>query len=131
MKNIRTKKNIEYISEGWAGDLLTKYKKQFNIFFAKLKKQFAFNDSAREIIADYIRTGELTKEEAQQLKIIVRDTLKLVGLGVIALNPLPGGTLLLIFIINSAKRLGIDIIPSQFINHDLQTLETEPVLIPN
>lgn len=114
--------------EGWAGDLLNKYKKQFREFFAKLKKQFAFNDSAREIIADYIRTGELTKEEAQQLKTIVRDTLKLVGLGVVALNPLPGGTLLLLFIINSAKRLGIDIIPSQFVKD-----EAEPAsqMIPN
>lgn len=118
MKNIRTKENIQKITEGWAGDLLTKYKTQFKDFFVKLKKQFAFNDSAREIIADYIRTGDLTKEEAQQLKIIVRDTLKLVGLGVVALNPLPGGTLLLLFIINSAKRLGIDIVPSQFVKEN-------------
>lgn len=107
-----TKKEINIISEGWTNRTLGKYKKQFKDFFIKLKNQFKHNKQLRDIVLVYLRSGTLTKEQSEILKEIIYDNLKMAGLGGITL--LPGGSLLMVFLIKSAKKLGIDIIPSQF-----------------
>jgi hypothetical protein len=106
------KEEIYKISEGWTGNLLKKYKVQFKDFFIKLKEQFKHNVKLRDIYLAYNKSGMLTSEQASILKEIVSDNLKMVGLGGIAM--LPGGSLLMIFLIKSAKKFGIDIIPSKF-----------------
>jgi len=116
-KNLLSKKLLQLIKEGWNNDILNKYKKQFNEFFIKLKEQFEYNSKANTILLNYLKTGTITKDETVELKTIITDTLKMVGLGSIALLPIPGGTLLMLYLINSAKKLGIDIIPSKFNNN--------------
>jgi len=105
---------IILVKEGWANNLLTKYKDKFVEFFKKLKHQFEYNATARDILREYIKTGSITKEDSKELKTISTDLLKMVGLSSIALIPIPGGILLMLFLINSAKNVGIDLIPSHF-----------------
>lgn len=106
------KENILKIKAGLGINLLLKYKEEFSEFFTKLKKQFEYNDDAREILKNYYNTKNISSEDSKKLKQITSDTLKLVGLSSIVI--LPGGSLLLYFLINSAKKLNINIIPSQF-----------------
>lgn len=110
------------IKEGWVVDLMNKFKDQFKQFFIKLKHQFEYNVQANKILATWAKTGHISKEQADELKTISVDTLKMVGLGGIALMPIPGGTMLMIFLVNSAKYVGIDLIPSHFeVNQDKET----------
>lgn len=102
------------LSKSWSGRLMTKHKKNFVLFFEKLKKQFAYNDEIRSIIIKYGKTKSLTPEESAKVKTIVTDTLKMVGIGSLFAIPIPGSTFIMIFLMNSAKKLGIDLIPSQF-----------------
>lgn len=105
---------VNIIKEGWATGLLTKYKDNFNEFFTKLKHQFQYNAKAKAILSGYITTGAITKADVAELKTMSTDLLKMVGLGAIAVMPIPGGILLMLFLINSAKHIGIDLIPSHF-----------------
>ncbi len=102
------------INETWGSDLLNKFKDQFKVFFTKLKHQFEYNSKANKILGSWAKTGNISKEDADELKTITIDTLKMAGLGSIAIMPIPGGTLLMVFLINSAKHLGINLLPSQF-----------------
>lgn len=108
------RKDIILLKEGWSLDLLNKYKSKFTDFFKKLKNQIEFNNQLGSIFIKYSKGIQLTPEELSQVKLIATDTMKLIGLGSIALSPIPGGTILMLFLINSAKKLGIDLIPSHF-----------------
>jgi len=114
------KDKVLKLANGWSSNLITKYNKQFKDFFIKLKNQLEFNDDAREILIHYTKNGSITKEDAKKLKEISKDTLKLVGLGSLIILPIPGSTLLMIFLINSAKKVGIDLIPSKFKNKETE-----------
>jgi len=114
------KDKVLKLANGWSSNLITKYNKQFKDFFIKLKNQLEFNDDAREILIHYTKNGSITKEDAKKLKQISKDTLKLVGLGSLIILPIPGSTLLMIFLINSAKKVGIDLIPSKFKNKETE-----------
>lgn len=102
------------VEKTWNSGILNKYKLKFVEFFDKLKNQFKHNQQSRQILKDYINNGSITKEQAELLKQITVDNLKLVGLGSLAILPIPGGTLLMILLVNSAKKIGINLIPSQF-----------------
>jgi ribosomal protein S18 acetylase RimI-like enzyme len=108
------REQINVIKEGWTTSLLLKYKEKFVEFFTKLKHQFEYNATARTILKEYITTGAISKADALELKNMAADLLKMVGLGSIV--ALPGGMLLMLFLVNSAKHLGIDLIPSHFEN---------------
>jgi len=108
------REQINLIKEGWATNLLSKYNDKFKEFFLKLKHQFQYNAKARTILSTYITTGNISKNDVSELKTISTDLLKMVGLGSIALLPIPGGVLLMMFLINSAKQVGIDLVPSHF-----------------
>ncbi len=114
------KDKVLKLTNGWSSNLITKYNKQFKDFFIKLKNQLEFNDDAREILMHYTKNGSITKEDAKKLKEISKDTLKLVGLGSLIILPIPGSTLLMIFLINSAKKVGVDLIPSKFKNKEIE-----------
>ena len=114
------KDKVLKLTNGWSSNLITKYNKQFKDFFIKLKNQLEFNDDVREILIHYTKNGSITKEDAKKLKEISKDTLKLVGLGSLIILPIPGSTLLMIFLINSAKKVGVDLIPSKFKNKEIE-----------
>lgn len=105
---------LHKINESWSNNLIDKFKDKFKLFFNNLKHQLEYNKEANDILLSWIKNGKLTNKEAETLKIISLDTLKLVGLGSVALMPIPGGTLLMLFLIKSAKYVGINLIPSKF-----------------
>lgn len=117
------KTKLNKITEGWSSNLIIKYKSMFKDFFSKLKDQFKHNAQARTILLAYIKSGYLTKEQAELLKQITFDTMKMVGLGGLGLAPIPGGTLLMLFLINGAKKLNINLIPSQFENLNTEYID--------
>ena len=112
-RNILTKEQVVMINEKWFADFINKYKKEAKQFFMLLKKQFKYNANGRRIISQYMKNKEISKEDAQELKTIVRDAMKMVGLGTIGMLPVPGATALMILLIKTAKKLNIDIVPSQ------------------
>lgn len=115
-----------FINKKWSIDIINKYKHEFKLFFYNLKKQFKYNDTARDILIKYIKTKNITSDDSDTLKQIIKDTLKMVGLGTIAIAPIPGGVLLMMFLINGAKKLNINLIPSQFEsnNSDVVNIKT-------
>lgn len=122
-KNILNKEESISINEKWLSTLISKYSKEFKEFFKLLKKQFKHNKNARKIISNYITNKEVSKEDSILLKGIITDQLKIVGLGSIAILPIPGATALLILLIKMAKKFNINLIPSQMIKEPELALE--------
>lgn len=112
MKNILNKEEHYLLVENLLNKYYNKYKNELKTFLIKLKEQISHNKKAKSILLNYTQTGNITKEESQILKEISADVLKMLGLGGIVI--LPGGSLLIIFIIKLAKLFNIDVIPSQF-----------------
>ena len=109
-----TKEQLFSLQSGWSNKLLTKYKSEFTQFFINLKNHFVSNKNANRILKNYVKNKTLTKEESEELKLLIKDNLKFVGLGSLALLPIPGATFLMLFLINSAKKLNIDLVPTEF-----------------
>lgn len=112
MKNLLSKDSQQLILEGLLTKYVNRYKGELKLFIKKLREQFKHNKQARTILLAYSKSGTLTKEQSDILKDIARDVLKIVGLGGIVV--LPGGSLLMVFILKLAKILKVDVIPSQF-----------------
>lgn len=113
MNNILNKEDHNLILESLVSKYISKYKNEMKLFLSKLKDQFKHNKQARQILLNYSKDRNLSKEDAETLKIISKDILKMLGLGGIII--LPGGSLLMVFIFKLAKLLKIDVIPSQFV----------------
>lgn len=87
---------------------------KFKMFFFKLKEQIEFNNQLKDIFIKWSKGTELSSDELSLVRLIVIDTLKMVGLGSILLTPIPGGIILMTFIIKTSKKFGINLIPSKF-----------------
>lgn len=118
MKNILNKDEQQSILESLISKYVDKYKDELKVFIKKLKEQFKFNKQAREILTNYAKDGNISKEESILLKEISVDILKMLGLSSVVI--LPGGSLLIVFIIKLAKILKVDVIPSQFSTKEIQ-----------
>jgi len=112
MKNLLSKDSQQLILEGLLTKYINKHKGELKIFINKMKEQFKHNKQARDILLAYSKSGTLTPEQSSLLKDIAKDMLKIVGLGGIVV--LPGGSLLMVFILKLAKFLKLDVIPSKF-----------------
>ncbi len=112
------KEKINYFFNKWTIELFDKYKNDFKEFYIQLKEQIKYNTIAHDIIYKYITSGELSKEDSKILQTVVKDTLKMVGLGAIAI-PIPGGSLLVAILITGAKKFNINLLPSKF-NNDIK-----------
>lgn len=128
IQKMLTKEQLFSLQSGWSNKLLTKYKSEFTQFFINLKNHFVSNKNTNKIFKNYIKNKKLTIEESDELKLLIKDNLKFVGLGSLAILPIPGSTFLMLFLINSAKKLNIDLVPTEFkkdkiteaINHTLK-----------
>ena len=90
-----------------------------NIKLALTKIQSILSNETREsnemlrIYQKYIINNEsITKEELEQANKQFSDLLK--GLGLAGVFVLPGGLLVIAFIVKAGKKLGIDIIPDKY-----------------
>lgn len=105
---------INKLSEIFGPNLIDRYKNKFKSFFITLKDQISSNKKLSDIFSQYIQTRHISKDQYDEIKTIVYDDLKLVGLGSILLLPLPGSNILMLFLIQQSKRLGINLLPSKF-----------------
>jgi len=83
-----------------------------NDFFLKFKNQLQQNNKAAKILSKFMHSQQCSKEELDQIKTLVTDTLKLTGLS--SLFILPGGSLLIWALLQGAKQHDINLLPSQF-----------------
>ena len=104
------------LAKNWSIKLLEKNKASFILFFIKFKKQIMLNKELKNILIKYSKTKKINKEEALLIRTIVIDNLKMVGIGSLCIIPIPGSTFIIIFLINSAKKIGVNFTPSQFEN---------------
>lgn len=114
IQKMLTKEQLFSLQSGWSNKLITKYKSEFTQFFINLKNHFVSNKNANRILKNYVKNKTLTVEESNELKLLIKDNLKFVGLGSLAILPIPGSTFLMLFLINSAKKLNIDLVPTEF-----------------
>jgi hypothetical protein len=92
--------------------------REFKTLSGDKLEQIKYNTTAHDIIYKYITSGQLSKEDSKILQTVVKDTLKMVGLGAIAI-PIPGGSLLVAILITGAKKFNINLLPSKF-NNDIK-----------
>lgn len=113
--NLLNKKQVQtMLVESLVSKYVKRYSGELKMFLFKLKEQFKYNKQARTIIKAYIESGMLTDEQAEILKNITKDVLKMTGLGGVIF--LPGGTAIMIFLLKLAKMLKIDLLPTKFKN---------------
>lgn len=82
-------------------------------FMHKLRDQLHSNDRGRKIISQYVKTGNISESDAALLRVVCIDTLKMLGLGTLAIV-IPGGTVLVVALAMMAKKSGVELMPSQF-----------------
>lgn len=90
-----------------------KVAKAVNYFFNGVKNETASTKESTKIIAKYVATQKISKEEEKHLKTQVYDVFKILGIG-IPFVLIPGASLLIPFLLKAAEKRGIDLIPSNF-----------------
>ena len=92
--------------------LIETNKESLRLFIINLKLELEDSKEGLEILNNWIENKEISKSDIKFLRNKSKDSLKILGLtGIIIL---PFGSLLLVFILNASKKLGIDIIPNNF-----------------
>lgn len=91
-------------------------KKEFTQFFTNIKKTFSNNKHLSDVLKKYYSKEKITEEDNILLNKVIKDNLRLVGIGTLSILsfPIPGSTILVLFLIKGAKKLGIDLVPSEF-----------------
>lgn len=90
-----------------------KLKKGVEKFAQGMKREAAETKEASTYIAKHMRGEKLTKEESDAVKQQFYDVLKMVGIGV-PIAVIPGGAVLMGFIIKIANKHNISLTPSGF-----------------
>ena len=108
--NTKRGKLKEDIDE-WFRVLSNMTNEQGQLFFDILKKEYGDTKDLLPIIQKFIKTGTLSPRERVIFQKQLKDTLKLMGLGAIAVIPIPGTMLLIPVIIQLAKKFRINLLP--------------------
>lgn len=87
--------------------------KAFQDLLINIKTEATETQEASKIFVKYIKEGNVTKEEEEELKTQVYDLLKVLGIGV-PFALIPGASLLMPFLIKMASKKGIDLLPTAF-----------------
>lgn len=82
-------------------------------FLHGLKVEYDGDQKAGIIIAKYLKTGKISEEEEQLLKIQFSDSLKIIGIGV-PFALVPGASILIPLLIKEAEKHHIELMPSAF-----------------
>ena len=92
-------------------------KEDFKEFITKFKKHLIDNKKASLVLYRYTKNEDISKEELDFFKSQTIDFLKSLGIGIPTII-LPGGVLLLSFIIWLSKYFEVDILPSYLKDND-------------
>jgi hypothetical protein len=90
-----------------------KANKAFQELIVNLKVEATETQVASKIFVKYIKEGNVSKKEEQELKTQVYDLLKVLGIG-IPFALIPGASLLIPFLIKIANKKGIELLPTAF-----------------
>ncbi|MDF1672108.1 MAG: LETM1 domain-containing protein [Vicingaceae bacterium] len=90
-----------------------KTSKAFQDLMINIKTEASETQEASKIFVKYVKEGNVTKEEEEELKTQVYDLLKVLGIGV-PFALIPGASLLMPFLIKIASKKGIDLLPTAF-----------------
>lgn len=105
------------LSEFWKGSeqhfsqVIAGKRQEYKDFMVKLKLELENTKEAKEILIKYTKGGKISPEEQLFFKKQVLEVSKSIGLGIPILL-IPGGMILLSFIIWLSKKYNIDILPS-------------------
>ena len=99
-------------------------KEEATLIFRKiligLKTETVETKQASRIAIKYISKGVITKQEEIELRQQVYDVLKTLGIAV-PFALIPGASLLMPFLIKIAKKKGVNLLPSSFINDQISS----------
>ena len=90
-----------------------KTSKAFQDLVINIRTEASETQEASKILVKYIKEGNVTKEEEDELKTQVYDLLKVLGVGV-PFALIPGASLLMPFLIKMASKKGLDLLPTAF-----------------
>tara|TARA_B100000809_G_scaffold203900_1_gene205121 strand:- start:3625 stop:4014 length:390 start_codon:yes stop_codon:yes gene_type:complete len=90
-----------------------KANKAFQELIVNLKVEATETQVASKIFVKYIKEGNVSEKEEQELKTQVYDLLKVLGIG-IPFALIPGASLLIPFLIKIANKKGIQLLPTAF-----------------
>lgn len=90
-----------------------KANKAFQELIVNLKTEVTETQVASKIFVKYIKEGNVTKKEEEELRTQVYDLLKVIGIG-IPFALIPGASLLLPFLIKIAQKKGVNLLPTAF-----------------
>lgn len=94
-----------------------KANKAFQELIVNLKVEATETQVASKIFVKYIKEGNVSKKEEQELKTQVYDLLKVLGIG-IPFALIPGASLLIPFLIKIANKKGVQLLPTAFNEED-------------
>ena len=112
IKRFEEFKKDNLIKEEFTSPFIEKNKAKLREFFSKLKQEFDETKEAKNALLKYTRGEKPTEEEVALIRKQSMDILKGLGMGTIFM--IPGGSLLLPFLLKMGHRVGIDLIPSAF-----------------
>ena len=102
----------DFMNEEFKKPWFDRNKEKMRIFFKKLKIEIDQTKEAKNALMKYVRGEEISEEEILLIRQQSMDVLKGLGMGTIFM--LPGGGLLLPFLLKKGQKLGIDLVPSAF-----------------
>lgn len=113
-------KIISKFNDNMRSIYLKKYKNEITEIFKNIKETIKNNKELTNIFIKYKNKEKLTKDETDKIREIVFDNFKLLGLGTVftALFMLPGGLLFIALLVNLSKKMGVNILPSSFVNEN-------------
>jgi hypothetical protein len=113
ISKLNTKRSkIKEELEDWMRVMLNMTQEQFGLFLDVLKKEYGDTKDLLPIIRKYIKTnGKISDQEKRMFAKQMKDTLKVIGLGSIAVIPVPGTMLMIPLIIKLATKFKINLLP--------------------
>lgn len=128
------KRLLEEYKQLESKNYFSKYKEEFKEMFKNFKIAIQNNKKLKNIFLKYYNGETITTADNYILRKVLKDNLKLVGLGSLTILsfPLPGSSFLIMFLIKGAQKLGINLIPTH-VGDDLifmaESVDTEIELI--
>ena len=104
------------IKEGildWKSGILRMKKQEAKLFLGMIKKEYGDAKDMLPVIQKFLRKEKITSEEKAKFMKDTKRLMKLVGLGSIALIPIPGTMLLIPVIVKLARKYNVELMPQQ------------------
>jgi hypothetical protein len=113
--------NLKESIGNWVTNLNSMSAEQSKKFLNIIKKEYSDTKDLIPIFRKYMKTKSLTQQERETIVTQLRDIAKVMGLGAIAIAPIPGSEFLIPPIIALGRKYGVNLLPENE-EKDLQSL---------